>query len=59
MLNGDRHKRVRKEGFKAGMAGKGKNPYSVLGSNAQVYSAIWDAGYTEGVKARNEKEGKK
>lgn len=58
MLNGERHKRVRKEGFKAGKAGKGKNPYSILGVRAQVYSAIWDAGYTEGVKARNKKVNK-
>lgn len=49
MLNGERHKRARKEGYEAGKLGKGKNPYSVLGAKGQVYSALWDAGYSEGV----------
>ena len=54
MLNGERHKRARQEGYEAGKAGKGKNPYSILGSVGQVYASLWDAGYSEGFGARSD-----
>ena len=57
MLNGDRHKRVRHEGYLAGLAGKGENPYSILGAVGQVYAAIWDAGYTDGQEKSKTKKG--
>ena len=51
MLNSERHKRVRKEGYQSGLNKKPKdNPYSKLGKKGQVYASIWDAGYSDGVK---------
>ena len=53
MLSSERHKRARKEGYKAGKGGSGSNPYSILGAKGQVYASLWDAGYSDGVKDLN------
>ena len=52
MLNSKKHRNAKQRGYDAGINNVGieKNPYSVLGSYAQVYAALWETGYQEGVK---------
>lgn len=47
MLNTNRHKRAKCEGYQARVDNKqiADNPYSKLGKVGQVYASVWDSGW--------------
>ena len=53
MLQSDRHKRVRQEGYQARINNKPMtdNRYSKLGKAGQTYASIWDAGWLDADKS--------